>query len=137
MSTHATKALVRRYYDEVLNQRNLAVLDELLAPTFVSYLPTGAALPRDHYEQAIRMSHAAFPDLHVTIEDQIAEEDKVVTRYRAQGTHAADFAGIPATHKPVIVTAIHVHRIANGKLVEHWEAINLFGMLQQLGVIGG
>ena len=133
MSTRATKALVRRYYDEVLNQRNLAVLDELLAPTFVSYLPTGAALP----EQAIRMSHAAFPDLHVTIEDQIAEEDKVVTRYRAQGTHAADFAGIPATNKPLTVTAIHIHRVANGKLVEHWEAINLFGMLQQLGVIPG
>jgi steroid delta-isomerase-like uncharacterized protein len=137
MSTHANKALVRRYYDEVLNRRNLAVLDDLLAPTFVSYLPNGGALQRDHYQQAIRLSHATFPDLHVTIEDQIAEDDKVVTRYRAQGTHAADFAGIPATNKPVIVTAIHIHRVANGKLVEHWEAINLFGLLQQLGVIAG
>lgn len=135
MSTQPNKAFVRRYYDEVLNQRNLAVLDDLLAPTFVSYLPHGVGIDRNQYMQAIRMSHAAFPDLHVTIEDQIAEDDKVVTRYRAQGTHAGGFAGIPATNKPVTVTAIHIHRLTNGKLVEHWEMIDLFGMLQQLGVI--
>jgi steroid delta-isomerase-like uncharacterized protein len=135
MSTDTNKALVRRYYDEVLNQRNLAVLNDLLAPTFVSYLPNGVGIHRDQYEQAIRMSHAAFSDLHVTIQDQIAEDDKVATRYRAQGTHMGSFAGIPATNKPVTVTAIHVHRVTNGKLVEHWEVIDLFGMLQQLGVI--
>jgi predicted ester cyclase len=86
MSTDTNKALVRRYYDEVLNQRNLAVLNDLLAPTFVSYLPNGVGIHRDQYEQAIRMSYAAFSDLHVTIQDQIAEDDKVATRYRAQGT---------------------------------------------------
>jgi steroid delta-isomerase-like uncharacterized protein len=134
MSAEANKALVRRYYDQVLTHRDTSVLNELLAPTFVSYLSTGAPVRREQYVQAIDLSHAAFPDLQVTIHDQIAEGDKVVTRWSAQGTHLGSFAGIPATGKPVTVTAMHIHRIEDSKLVEHWEEINLLGVLQQLGV---
>lgn len=135
MTTQANKRLVQRYYDEVLTQRNVAVLDELVASSFVSYLPNGTAIPLDHYKHAIAMSHAAFPDLRVTIEDQVAEADKVVTRWRATGTHQGTFVDLPATGKMATITAIHIHRVADGKLIEHWEEINLFGLMQQLGVL--
>ena len=134
MSTEANKALVRRYYTEVLNQRNIAVLDELCSPTFVSHASAGAKIGLAQYRQAIMASHTAFPDLVVTVEDQIAEGDKVVTCWTAQGTHQGPFAGVPPTGKRVTVTAIHIHRVDNGKIVEHWEEINLLGLMQQLGL---
>ncbi len=121
----SNKTLVRRYYDEVLNQRQLPVFDELADPSFVSYLPSGEPLNLQGYRQAIAGSLAVFPDLMVTIEDQIAEGDKVVTRWRVQGTPQVAFAGIEPTGKAITITAIHIHRVDNGKLIEHWEAINL------------
>src|SRR5262245_33751338 len=135
MSTEVNKALVRRYYAEVLNQRNIAVLDELCSPTFVSQFSTGPAVGLAQFRQGVIASHTAFPDLHVTVQDQIADGDKVVTRWMAQGAHQGPFAGIPPTGKRVTVTAIHIHRVTNGKLIEHWEEINLLGLMQQLGVI--
>ena len=81
------------------------------------------------------MSHKAFPDLQVVIEDQIAEGDKVTTRWKASGTHLGTFAGlIPPTNKPVTITALHVHQITDGKIVALWEQIDLLGLFQQLGL---
>jgi predicted ester cyclase len=119
------KALVRRYYEEVLNQGQLKVFDELADSSFVSYLPDGSSTGLDIYKQAIAGTLAAMADLNVTIEDQIAEDDKVVTRWKATGTLQVEFAGIKPNGKPITVTAIHIHRVQNGKLIEHWEAINL------------
>jgi predicted ester cyclase len=119
------KALVRRYYEEVLNQRQLKVFDELADSSFVSYLPSGSSTGLDIYKQAVAGTLAAIADLNVTIEDQIAEDDKVVTRWKATGTLQVEFAGIKPNGKPITVTAIHIHRVQNGKLIEHWEAINL------------
>ena len=68
--------------------------------------------------------------------DQIAEGDKVVTRWRADGTHGGPFAGIPASGRPVTVTAIHVHRVEGGRLAEHWEALDQLGLMRQLGALG-
>lgn len=129
----ANKALVRQYYEEVLEQRDLTVLDALLAATFVSYPPTGPPVSRAQYVQAVQHTHAAFPDFHITIHDQIAEADKVVTRWSARGTQLDSFAGMAATGKVVRLTAIHIHRIAAGQLVEHWEQIDLVGLFHQLG----
>ena len=136
MTTTANKALVTRYYDEVLNQRDLAALDDLLAPDFASWLPDGAKLGRAEYRRAVLASHQAFPDLVVEVLDQLAEGDKVATRWRASGTHRGPFAGIPATGRPVTITAMHLHRVADGKLTEHWEEIDLLRLLRQLGVLG-
>jgi steroid delta-isomerase-like uncharacterized protein len=136
MATTANKALVIRYYDEVLNQRNLAALDGLLAPTFASWLPDGTRLGRAEYRDAVRASHQAFPDLVVEVLDQLGEGDKVATRWRASGTHRGPFAGIPATGRPVRITAMHLHRVVDGKLTEHWEEIDLLRLLRQLGVLG-
>jgi predicted ester cyclase len=130
MSETNNKALVRRYYEEVLNQRQLQVFDELADSSFVNYLPDGNKISLDIYEQAIAGTLTVIPDLNVTVEDQIAEDDKVVTRLKATGTPQVEFAGIKPNGKPVTVTAIHIHRIQNGKLVEHWEAINLHAVKQ-------
>ena len=135
-TTANNKVLVTRYYDEVLNQRNLAALDDLLAPDFASWLPDGTRLGRVEYRDAVLASHQAFPDLVVEVLDQLAEGDKVATRWRASGTHRGPFAGIPATGRPVTITAMHLHRVADGKLTEHWEEIDLLRLMRQLGVLG-
>ena len=124
------KALVRRYYDEVLNQRRLQVFDELASSNFVSYLTSGDYINLQAYKQAIAGSLAAMPDLQVSIQDQIAEGEKVVTRWMVKGTPQVEFAGIKPTGKAVTITAIHIHRVQDGKLVEHWEAINLHSVKQ-------
>lgn len=125
MSKSNNKSIVRRYYEEVLNRRQLQVFDELADPNFVSYLADGKGISSEIYKQAITGTLAAIPDLKVTIEDQIAEDDKVVTRWKAQGIPLVEFAGIKPNGKSISVTAIHVHRLQNRKLLEHWEAINL------------
>ena len=125
MSTSNNKSIVRRYYEEVLNSRQLQVFDEIANPSFLCYLPDGKGVDSEIYKQTITGTFAAIPDLKVTIEDQIAEDDKVVTRWKAQGTPQVEFAGIKPNGKSITVTAIHIHRLQNGKLVELWEAINL------------
>jgi predicted ester cyclase len=130
MSQLDNKALVRRYYEEVLNQGQLHVFDELADSNFVSYLPDGKGVGLNIYKQTIAGTLAAIADLNVTIEDQIAEDDKVVTCWKAKGTPQVEFAGIKPNGKPITVTAIHIHRLQNGKLIEHWEAINLHAVQQ-------
>jgi predicted ester cyclase len=119
------KSLVRRYYEEVLNQRHLQIFDELADPHFVSYLADDSSIDLEVYKQAIAGTLAVILDLKVTIEDQIAEDDKVVTRWKATGTPQLEFAGIKPNGRPITITAIHIHRVQNEKLMEHWEAINL------------
>ena len=135
MDLAENKALVRRYYHEVLTGRNRDLLTQLLDPSFASHVPGGADVGVGAYTAAVQATHAAFPALVVTIHDQVAEGDKVVTRWSASGTHAGDFAGVPATGRPVTVTGIHIHRVQRGRLVEHWEELNLLGVLRQLGVL--
>ncbi len=93
-----------------------------------------------HVEQRLRTDQivwltTAFPDLHLTIEDEIAEGDKVVTRVTARGTHQGSFMGIRPTGKRAVVTGIVIDRFANGKTVEAWNNLDDLGLLQQLGVI--
>ena len=124
------KSLVRRYYEEVLNRRQLQVFDDLADPGFVSYLADEDSIGLEVYKQAIAGTLAVIPDLKVTIGDQIAEGDKVVTRWKATGTPQVEFAGIKPDGKPITITAIHIHRVQNEKLREHWEAINLHAVKQ-------
>ena len=104
-------------------------------PGFVSHAPGGADAGAGTYAAAVDATHAAFPDLVVTVHDQVAEEDRVVTRWSATGTHAGDFVGVPATGRLITVSGIHIHRVRHGRLAEHWEELNLLGMLRQLGVL--
>ncbi len=98
--SEANKAIVRRYYEEVLNQRRPQVFDELADPGFTSYLANGKGIGIEIYKQAIAGSLAARPDLHVTLEDQIAEGEAVVTRWSATGTPQVPFAGAQPNGRP-------------------------------------
>jgi steroid delta-isomerase-like uncharacterized protein len=132
MTTDETKGLVRSYYEGVLAGRDRALLERLLDPAFVSHDASGATVGRDRYATAVAVTHAAFGDLAVTVHDQVAEDDRVVTRWSATGTHRADFAGVPATGRRITVSGIHIHRLQDGRFVEHWEMLDLVGLLRQL-----
>jgi steroid delta-isomerase-like uncharacterized protein len=134
MSTEDNKALARRAY-EVLNQRDLALVDELCAPDIVDHNASMTIQGLEALKQFLSMYLTASPDLYFTIEDQVAEGDKVVTRYTARGTHLGPFMGIPPTGKHVIVTGIGIIRVANGKIVEEWANGDNLGLLQQIGVV--
>ena len=135
MALEENKATVRRYYVEVLTGRNLNVANDLFAPDFLSHPASGDAVDLASYLRAVEISHSAFADLRVDIQDQIAEGDKVVTRWTAHGTHTGAYMGIPPTGRKLSVSAIHIHHLRDGKLVEHWEQIDILGALQQLGVL--
>jgi steroid delta-isomerase-like uncharacterized protein len=130
------KSLVRRLIDEVYNRGDLDAADELLATDYVDHnaLP-GQESGLEGYKGVVTTLRSAFPDYEVTIEDQIAEGDKVVTRYTGRGTHQGELIGIAPTGKSVELTGIGVQRVSGGKLVEEWCEWDQLGMMRQLGVI--
>ena len=137
MSTENNKALVRRVYEETMNQGNLALLDELVSSDFVLHDPNYPQPVRgaEGLKQYFQTFRSAFPDLHFTIEDIIGEGDTVAVRQTGRGTHQGELFGIPPTGKQLTVTAMIFHRFVNGKPVENWVNSDSMGMLQQLGVI--
>jgi len=135
MSTEDNKALARRAFEEGFNQRNLAVFDELNVPDFVSHSASLTMQGLEAFKQFVWMYLTAFPDLTATIEDMIAEGDKVVSRVTYRGTHKGALMGIPPTGKQVTVTGITIVRFVGGKGVEIWGNNDDLGLLQQLGVV--
>ena len=135
MSTEENKALVRRWIEED-NRRNLAGVEELLARDYVWH-GTGGFPDMDlaGLKQLETAFWTAFPDMHATVENLIAEGDKVAYRFTIRGTHQGEFMGVPATGKVVTVTGIYISRIAGGKVVEDWESFDALGLMQQLGAI--
>ena len=138
MLSETNNTVARRFLEEVWNKGNLAVLNEIIAKDHVNSgpgtlpgLPTGP----EGSKQLVTVYRNAFPDVHFTIDEQIAEGDKVVTRWTAHGTHQGELAGIPATGKSSTVTGIVIDRFVNGKIAESWGIFDQFGMMQQLGVI--
>ena len=136
MSTEQNKALVRRL-EEVFNRGNMSMVDELFAPDFVEHeeLPPGIPPGREAVKQLTTMFRSAFPDFKATIDDIVAEGDKVVIRQTWSGTHKGEFMGVPPTGKSVSFGVIDIIRIAGGKFVEHWGQMDMMGMMQQLGAI--
>lgn len=130
------KTISRRFYEEVFSRGNLAVADELLAANCVDHNPPGPGFPpgREGVKQVIMMFRSAFPDLQFTVEDQIAEGEKVVSRLTVRGTHQGELMGIPATGKKVTIGLVDILRMQDGKIVERWGQADLLGMMQQLGV---
>jgi len=131
------KSIVRRSFEELFTQGKLAVADDVFAPEYVGHDP---ALPQDirgpeQFKKFVMMYRNAFPDLALTIEDQIAEGDEVVTRFTARGTHRGELMGILPTGKKVVVTGISIDRMKNGKSVESWTNYDMLSLLQQLGVV--
>ena len=136
MSTGENKALIHRFYEEVFNQRNMAAIDSFYAPNHVDHtLPPGLPPGLEGTRQAIATMLSGFPDLHISIEDMIAEGDRVVTRFTTHGTQQGALGTIPPTGKQVAVSTIEITRIANGKIAEDWGLDDRLGMLQQLGLV--
>ena len=136
MSHEDNTALIRHFYDEVFNKKNLAALDTFFAPDHIDHtLPPGLPVSLAGTRQAISIMLTAFPDLSVAIEDMIAEGDIVVTRFTTHGTQQGPMGNIPPTGKPVAISTIEIARIANGKIVEDWGLDDRLGMLQQLGLV--
>jgi steroid delta-isomerase-like uncharacterized protein len=134
MSSETNKALVRRHFDEIWNQYRLDVADQLVDPSYTTHFPVPGQPPGiAGFRFAVEMLHTSFPDLTITVEDLIAEGDKVVARLRAQGTHRAPFRGIAPTGRVVSWTGIRIFRIADRKIVEHWANWDDLSLLQQLG----
>ena len=134
MSTEDNKANVRRGF-EAVNQKNLAVFDELLTPDVVFHNASTTMQGLEAYKQFLSMYMTAFPNLHFTIEDMIAEGDTVVARFTTRGTHQGNLMGIPPTGKQVSGTGMFIDRIVNGKAVEQWGNSDTLGLLQQLGIV--
>jgi predicted ester cyclase len=136
MSTEDNKASVRKAY-EAVNQHNLSsFIDEFIDPNQVDHsAPPGLPGGVEGARQLAGMFLTAFPDLHFTVEDMIAEGDKVVARITMSGTQQGAFMGIPPTGKHVAWTLIDINRVAGGKSVEHWSEMDALGLLQQLGVV--
>jgi steroid delta-isomerase-like uncharacterized protein len=130
--TDRGKRIVRVYYQAVLAERRLDVLDDLLAPGFVGHDPVGAVIDRDDYIDAVRMLHEGFSELTVTVGDQLADKDRVTTRWTARGMHTGAFAGIPATGREVMLAGTDIHRLRGDRLVELWEQLDLASLVAQL-----
>ena len=136
MTAETNKATIRRIVEEIQNGDNLALIDELVAPTFVNHTPAPSLSPdREGIKHLLSMFRAAFPDGVMTIEDMIAEGDKVVSRKTYRGTHQGEFLGIPPTGRQVSVGLIDIMRLIDGQVVEHWSVGDDLSMLQQLGVL--
>ena len=135
MSTEQNKMLARRLFEEVWNSKNLAVLDEMLAPNFVFHNSVQTFYGPEGFKQFATTYHTAFPEAHFTIEDTIAEGDTVVLRWTARGTHSGELLGIAPSGKQVTVSGITITLISHGKTVESWGEFDALGMLQQIGVI--
>ena len=132
------KALARRAIEEIWNQGKLVVIDELVASNATYHdpnVPGGKFTGPEGVKQFVQIYRGAFPDVRLTINDQIAEGDKVVTRWTATGTHKGQFMGIAPTNKHSTVTGVNIERFQNGKVVEGWANYDMFGMLQQMGVV--
>ena len=128
------KRVMRRAFEEIIGRGNLHYVDEAFASDFVGHDTAGETFTRDDFRQGVLELHNAFSDPRVTIEDQLADGDKVVTRWRARGVHSGMFRGNPATGRSVSITGISIDRIANGTILESWEVTDDAGLLKQLGV---
>jgi steroid delta-isomerase-like uncharacterized protein len=125
------QALVRRYFEEVINQGKLAVIDEIVAPDYVGHVMGSPEVKgSEGLKQRLTMLRTAFPDVHIAVDDVVAAGDRVATRTTFHGTHKGEFLGIAPTGKTITATGIGIMHIANGKIQENWLAGDL---LQQLG----
>ena len=134
MSTEENKAIVLRWFSE-LDRGNLDIVDELIAEAYVDHNPALPDLPpgREGVRQYVRILKAAFPDAAHTIEDVTAEGDKVMTRVTARGTFLGACMGYQPNGNVVAISGVAVHRVADGKLVEHWAQADIAGFMHQIG----
>jgi steroid delta-isomerase-like uncharacterized protein len=133
VSTEGNRAIFRRYIEEVWNRTNLELADEIF-DRYISHQPDGSTLKRgpEDVKRFVGEFHAAFPDLHLSIEDQIAEGDKVVTRVTVRGTHQGEFRGMAPTGKAIELKGVTIFRFSpEGKVVESWDSYDQLSLMRQ------
>lgn len=128
------KKLVRQTFDAIWNHGELGVFDERFATDYVGHAATGIE-GLQQAKQFVQAMRSAFPDFDYTVEDELAEGDKVANRWTVRATHQGEFQGVPATDEPVTITGISIYRVAGGKIVEGWTQADMLGLLQQLGAV--
>ena len=127
------KTIVRRFLTETQNDKNLTIIDDLVADDFVGH--TAEVKGPEQLMKVVGYNLDVFPDLKVTIEDQIPERDMVVTRYTAKGMQHGMYRGVLPTGEPVSYTVIIIQRVIDGKIVEGWRVVDLLGIVHQIGAI--
>jgi steroid delta-isomerase-like uncharacterized protein len=133
--TKDLKAIIKRS-EEAWNTGDLSIIDEIYAPNYVMHYTFDPSISDlESYKQFISKSREAMPDLHVKIEDSIAEDDKVACRWVVSGTYTVDLFNISALGKKATWAGMTIYRFKSGKIVESWWSEDIYGMLQQLGVI--
>ena len=136
MSAEQNKSIVRRWIEEGWNKHNLAVIDEVYAPNFVQHEPEPQTVnSSEALKQYVSAYLTAFPDLHLSIEDLIAEGYKVVWRFNSTGHQNGPFMGTPPTGKSGNITGLVIFRLENSHISEAWLNIDVLGLLQQVGII--
>ena len=135
MSIETNKALVRRFYDQVLNGRRMEAIDELAVAGYDEHDPLpGQREGRDGLKDRVSMLVEGLAPTF-TVEDVVAEGDRVVVRWTNSARHVGDFLGIPPTGRSCAIAGIDIYRLEDGRLAEHWHVIDQLAMLQQLGLI--
>ncbi len=138
MADGQNKALVGRYFKEIWDGGNIDAVDGLLTSDFLRHGPPpteGEIRGRDGLKRLVTMYRSSYPDLVVPIEDQVAEGDKVVTRWTARGTHRGELMGTAPTGKQIAVPGVLIDRIVGGQIAEEWASYDALGMLQQIGAL--
>ena len=136
MTTDQNRAIVRRYYDEVLNGRTVAVLDEIAVADYIENDPfPGMGNGREQLKLRAGALLSAFSPCTFKIEDIVAEGDRVAVRWRSRGTQSGEFIGIPPTNRSYEIAGIDFHRMADGRMAEHWHVVDQLSQLQQLGLL--
>ena len=133
MSTDDNKRLVRRFVTEIFAQGRVEAVDELVAPDFVSHTFGIADDGQAKLRAATERVHASLTDVRFTVEDLVAEDDRVAARLTASATATGDFMGMPAEGRSYTIGEMHLFRIRDGKVVEHWHQYDASGIMRQLG----
>jgi steroid delta-isomerase-like uncharacterized protein len=137
MMPEENKEKVRRFLQEAFNEGNLGVVDEIFASDYVLHDPANPQEIRgpEGIKQFVQMYRSAFPDTHITVEDQIAEGDEVVTRWRGRGTHQGELFGVAPSGNQVELSGITISRFEGGKIAEDWTNSDTLGLMQQIGAV--
>jgi steroid delta-isomerase-like uncharacterized protein len=134
--TDANKQRIRMLFDWILNQHDDGLLDDLIAADYIdhNHVP-GQASGAEGIRNKLKGLRAPFPDIRFFLEDLVAEDDLVAARYYWKATQTGTFLGLAPTGKQVVVRGMYFYRLADGKLVEHWDSVDQLGLMQQLGII--
>ncbi len=137
MDVEKNKEIVRGFVDEVFVAGRMDAVDELVAPDFVPHSWPGTGPGTDELKRAMKRVFAGLSDVRMTIDDMIAEGDRVAVRLTAHAVQSGEFMGMPASGKAYTIPEVHIFRVHDGKIAEHWGQADLLGMMRQLGALPG